>query len=154
MARAQSQYLRLFDAAGVTYQRWQSYYPGGNVTYDGASWFYVPFSCDGISAGVVSGEANISIAATATALVVAAFQQAITAGQLCTVSFYEFDSDAGNDAPQATQTLLAAVTGQVVGGGADLTTISIQLGSALAPVGAQVPPRTATTALIGVGCKL
>lgn len=154
MARAQSQYLRLFDAAGVTYQRWQSYYPGSNVTYDGASWFYVPFTCNGISAGVVSGEANISIEATATALVVAAFEQAITAGQLCTVAFYEFDSDAGNDAPQATQTLLAAVTGQVVGGGADLTGISIQLGSALAPVGAQVPPRTATTALIGVGCKL
>jgi hypothetical protein len=154
MARAQSQYLRLFDAAGVTYQRWQSYYSGSNVTYDNASWFYVPFSCDGISSGIVSGEANISIAATATALVVSAFQQAITAGWLCTVSFYEFDTEAGNEAPQATQTLLAAVTGQVVGGAADLTTITIQLGSALAPVGAQVPPRTATTQLIGVGCML
>lgn len=154
MARAQSQYLRLFDAAGVTYQRWQSYYPGGNVTYDGASWFYVPFTCNGISAGVVSGEANLSITAIATAIVVAAFQQAITVGHLCTVSFYEFDSDAGNDLPQATQTLLAAVTGQVVGGSASATAITIQLGSALAPVGAQVPPRTATTALIGVGCQL
>jgi hypothetical protein len=154
MARAQSQYLRIFDASGATYQRWQSYYPGGSVTYDSASWLYVPFSSNGIAAGVSGNETNLSITAPAQPLVVAAFERAITYGQLVTVSFYQFDTLYGIDAPQASQELIAAVTGQVVGGGAGLSTISIQLGSALAPVGAQVPPRKATTALIGVGCQL
>jgi len=154
MARAQSQFLRLFDASGATFQRWQSYYPGTSVTYDSATWLYVPFSCSGISAGVTGDEANVSITATATPIVVAAFEEAIEQGQLATVSFYQFDSAFGNAAPQATQQLIAAFTGQVTGGTAGLTQMTIQLGSALAPIGAQVPPRQLTTTLMGRGCTL
>jgi hypothetical protein len=44
--------------------------------------------------------------------------------------------------------------GEVIGASAGLTTMTWRLGSALSPVGAQFPPRTAITPLIGVPCRL
>jgi hypothetical protein len=42
----------------------------------------------------------------------------------------------------------------VVGAGGAFESLRLELGSSLAPVGAQVPPRTFTTRLIGAPCKL
>jgi hypothetical protein len=52
------------------------------------------------------------------------------------------------------QVLEASFLGQVTGATATLTRMTIQLGSALDPVGYQVPPRSLTTLMIGVGCRL
>jgi hypothetical protein len=133
--RAQSQYLRIYDAAGVTYQRWQSYYANTSVTWSSASWNYVPFI------------------AAATGLVLDAFLAAISDGRLVDLSIYQFDSTINNNTPQAGQELVAAYTGQVVGGNGGLTSLTIQLGSALSPVGAQVPPRRLTLAIMGQGIR-
>ena len=44
--------------------------------------------------------------------------------------------------------------GQIVNASNDpITTIKLQLGSSLSPVGAMIPPRTATSRLIGPGMK-
>jgi len=152
--RAQSQYLRIYDTAGVSYQRWQSYYANTNVTWSGASWNYVPFIADGITAGSSGTEQAVSVTAPATGVVVDAFLAAIRDGRLVDLSIYQFDSTISNDTPQASQELVAAYTGQVVGGSGGLTSITLQLGSALNPVGAQIPPRTFTTAIMGKGCRL
>ncbi len=154
MARAQSQYLRIYDTAGTTYQRWQSYYGNTTVSFSSASWQYVPFIADGFTAGISGDEANISVTAPATSVVMAAFETAIANGRLVDLSIYQFDTLLGNDTPQAGQELVAAFTGQVVGGSGGLTSITLQLGSALSPVGAQIPPRTFTTAIMGKGCRL
>lgn len=154
MARAQAQYLRIYDATGVTYQRWQSYYVNTNITWDSAVWQYVPFSADGFTAGVSGDEADISIAVPATTTTIAAFESAINNGRLAFLGIYQFDTLLGNDLPQPGQELVAGFIGQVIGGGGSLTSIEIQLGSALSPIGAQVPPRKFITQLIGKGCKL
>ena len=151
--RAQSQYLRIYDSGGTTYQRWQSYYANTSVTWASAKWLYVPFIADGITAGVSGDESNVTITAAATSMVIDAFEAAILDGRLVDLSIYQFDAGINNDTPQAGQQLVAGYTGQVTGGAATLTTLTLQLGSALSPVGAQVPPRKFTTAIMGQGVR-
>jgi hypothetical protein len=153
MGRAQSQYLRIFSGS-ITYQRWQSYYVNVNVTWNGNTWTYQPFDSDGITAGEVQSESSISIRLPATTNAIEVALQALNEVQLVELQFYEFDTDLGNDAPQAAQTLIASYLGEVVSVKAGLTSITLQLGSSLAPVGAQVPPRSYTTQLIGAPCQL
>lgn len=151
--RAQSQYLRIYDSGGTTYQRWQSYYANTSITWASAKWLYVPFIADGITAGVSGDESNVTITAAATSMVIDAFEAAILDGRLVDLSIYQFDANSNNDTPQASQQLVAGYTGQVTGGAATLTTLTLQLGSALSPVGAQVPPRKFTTAIMGQGVR-
>jgi hypothetical protein len=133
VARAQSQYLRIYDIdTDVTLQRWQSYYANATVTFSSQQWAYVPFTAEGFTEGISGDESNITISAPATPIVVEAFETA----------------------PQSGQQEIAVFVGQVTGGSGSLTTLTVQLGSAISPVGAQIPPRTFTTAMIGKGCKL
>lgn len=154
MARAQSQYLRIYDIAGTTYQRWQSYYANTSVTWASAQWLYVPFIADGLTAGISGDESSISITAPANTIVMDAFELAIRAGRMVDLSIYQFDATVNNDTPLALQELVAQFTGQVVGGSGGLTSITIQLGNALSPVGAQIPPRKFASSMIGKGAKL
>ena len=154
MARAQAQYLRIFDTAGVTYERWQSYYATGAVTWDDEIWSYVPFAADGFTAGINVDDADISVTAPATRLVVVALEKAIRQALLVQLEIYDFDPTDGNSTPQEEQELIAAYIGQVTGGSSSLTNITVQLGSALSPVGSQVPPRKFTTYIMGMGCRL
>lgn len=151
--RALSQYLRIYDSGGITYHRWQSYYVDRVVLWAGAQWTYVPYVADGITAGVSGDESNITITAPAIGIVVDAFETAILDGRLVDVMIYQFDAYIGNDSPQATQQLVASFTGQVTGGSATVTALTMQIGSALSPVGAQIPPRKFTTAMMGQGVR-
>jgi hypothetical protein len=153
MARAQAQYLRIFSGS-TTYQRWQSYYVNTSVTWEAASWSYQPFDADGITAGEVQSESSISIRLPATTNVVEVVLQALDEARLAELQFYEFDTILGNSTPQTGQTLIASYLGEVVGVKGGFTEIEMELGSSLAPVGAQVPPRTFSTRLIGAPCKL
>ena len=104
MGRAQSQFIRIYDASsGSTYQRWQSYYGDATVSWDGAQWAYVPFTAEGFTEGISGDEANITISAPAIPLVVGAFNTAIRRGDLVDITMYEFDAELGNNAPQAQQ---------------------------------------------------
>ena len=154
MARAQSQYLRIYDDAGVTYQRWQSYYANTTVTFASNSWAFVPFMAEGFTEGISGDESSITISAPAISLVVDAFEAAIMRGHMVELNTYQFDLLLGNDLPQASQSLVATYVGQVVGGSGGLTSVTLQLGSAISPVGAQIPPRVFTTAIMGKGCRL
>lgn len=146
--RAQSQYLRIFDA-GATYARWQTYYVNQSVTLDGASWSYMPFSASGIVESGASGGKSVSITVPATNSVVAAFNLALSYGRLCELRIYEFDSRLNQAAPQTNQNLIASYTAEVVNVSGTFTRLDIELGSSLSPVGAQVPPRKFTNYLIG-----
>jgi hypothetical protein len=153
MARAQSQYLRIFSGS-TTYQRWQSYYVNTSVTWESAFWSYQPFDADGITAGEVQSESSISIRLPATTNVIEVVLQALDEARLAELQFYEFDTILGNSTPQAGQTLIASYLGEVVGVKGGFTEIEMELGSSLAPVGAQVPPRTYSSRLVGAPCKL
>jgi hypothetical protein len=50
--------------------------------------------------------------------------------------------------------VVAEFIGEVVGGSSDFYSITMKLGSSLASVGAQVPPRRFTADLIGTPCRL
>jgi hypothetical protein len=153
MARAQAQYLHIFSGS-TTYQRWQSYYVNTSVIYDGAVWAYQPFDADGITAGGVQSESSISVRLPATTNVVEAALQALDEARLAQLQLFEFDTLLGNSMPQAGQTLIASYLGEVVNVSGTLTAISLELGSSLSPIGAQVPPRLFSTSLIGAPCQL
>lgn len=153
MARAQSQYLRVYDIGGTTYRRWQSYYANTSVTWQNVKWLYVPFMADGVTAGISGDESNVTVTAAATSMVLDTFETAIREAWLVELSIYQFDAAVDNDNPQATQELIAQYTGQVVGGRGSLTSLTLQLGSALSPIGVQVPPRKFTTAIMGQGIR-
>lgn len=153
MARGQSQYLRIFSGS-TTYQRWQSYYVNTSVSYGSATWSYQPFDADGITAGEVQSESSISVTLPATTNVMEVVLQALNEARLAELQVYEFDTILGNSTPQTGQTLIASYLGEVVGVSGGFTSIQMQLGSSLSPVGAQVPPRTFSTRLIGAPCKL
>lgn len=153
MARAQAQYLRIFSGA-TTYQRWQSYYVNTNVSYGGAAWSYQPFDADGITAGEVQSESSISVRLPATTNAIEVALLALNESRLAELQLYEFDTLLGNSAPQAGQSLIASYLGEVVGVNGSFTSIQMQLGSSLSPIGAQVPPRKFTSKLTGSPCKL
>ena len=153
MARAQAQYLRIFSGS-TTYQRWQSYYVNTSVSYGSAVWAYQPFDADGITAGEVQSESSISVRLPATTNAVEVVLQALGEARLAELQLYEFDTLLGNSTPQAGQTLIASYLGEVVGVSGSFTSIEMELGSSLAPIGAQVPPRKFTSKLTGSPCKL
>lgn len=153
MARGQSQFLRIFSGS-TTYQRWQSFYVNTSVTWESATWLYQPFDADGITAGEVQSESSISIKLPATTTVMEVALQALDEARLVELRMYEFDADVGSGSPSASQSLIASYLGEVVGVKGGFTSIQVELGSSLSPVGAQVPPRTFSTRLIGSPCKL
>jgi hypothetical protein len=154
MSRAQAQYLRIFTVGGLTLQRWHSFYGFKSVSYNGFTWQYQNFSADGFTDGDSGDETNMSISAPATPIVVTAFEQAIRDGIFVQVDTYEFDDEIDDQTPQADQQIITSVIAQVISGSATITSMNLQIGSALSPVGAQCPPRTLTTAIMGAGCQL
>ena len=153
MARAQAQYLRIFSGS-TTYQRWQSYYVNTSVSYDGAVWAYQPFDADGITAGEVQSETSISVRLPATTNAIEVALQALDEARLAELRLYEFDTLLGNSTPQDGQTLIASYLGEVVNVSGTFSSILLELGSSLSPIGAQVPPRLFSTSLIGAPCQL
>ena len=153
MARSQAQYLRFFSGS-TTYDRWQNYYINTTVTWASSTWGWLPFDADGLVDGQTGDEGGLSVTLPATPLVVAEVEQALRNAWLVELSMYEFDTLSGNDSPQSGQVLIGSTVGELVGADGGFTSIKLQLGSSLAPVGAQVPPRTCTTRLVGAPCKL
>ncbi|NDD44818.1 MAG: hypothetical protein EBZ24_05160 [Synechococcaceae bacterium WB9_4xB_025] len=154
MARAQSQFLRIYDAAGITYQRWQNFYSNVIVTWDSASWAYVAFTASGVASGVTGDEGGISLTLPATGVVVQAVDLAMEQARLFEVKTYEFDPVAdGVSSPPAGQTLISTFLGEITSASEANFEFTLQLGSSLSPIGAQIPPRTLTNDLIGSGMQ-
>lgn len=153
MARAQAHYLRIVSN-GVTLHRWQSFYVNQSVTWNSATWQFRPFETSGITSGQNGEEAGVTVSMPALPDMMAALQDAIELAATVELSIYQFDPAVNDTTPQGGQVLLATFVGEVVRASATLTQFVVELGSALSPVGAQIPPRTMTTRLIGQGCRL
>jgi hypothetical protein len=151
--RGQSQYLRIYEGAN-TFVRWQGYYVNTTVTWDGASWDYQPFVVNGLIGGTPGTDVGMTIQAPATERILRAFHNAINFNLLVEVKLYEFDTRLSNAAPQATQQLIGSYVGEAISMGGSFTLIELRLGSTLAPVGAQVPPRKFNNRLIGVPIRM
>ena len=149
----QAQYLRIFDDAS-TYNRWQSYYVGQTVTLDSQQWIYYPFVVNGLIGGSPGGDSGVVINVPATALAVSLFEEALSENYLVEIKIYEFDTRLTQSQPQASQLSIGIFVGEVVGISGTFATLDVALGSSLAPVGAQIPPRNFTSKLIGAPLQL
>jgi len=148
--RGQAQYLRIYASGGADYQLWQNFYVNQTVTVSAKAYTFFPFACDGITETSALGGRPVQVKFPATSLAVSAFQSASKLKYLCQLSVYEFDTRLGIDSPQSGQTLIANFLGYVSRMSGSFTALRVDLGSALAPIGAQIPPRTATNLLVGV----
>jgi hypothetical protein len=151
--KGQAQYLRIFDESS-TFLRLQSYYVNQTITWESNSWAFFPFNADGLLSASGSAGNDITITVPATTAAVTAFSEALDNNRLCEIRMYEFDTRLTQAAPQASQDLIGFFVGEVIKIGGSFTELQVQLGSSLSPVGAQVPPRTYTTFLVGAPLRL
>lgn len=151
--RCQAQYLRIFDES-TTYTRWQSYYIGTTVTWQSNSWTYHPFNADGMIGGTSGSDVGVSIEVPATSTAVQVFTDALSNNRLCQLLIYEFNSSRQQTSPPSNQLLIGSYVGEVTGINGSFSLLQVQLGSSLAPVGAQTPPRKYTNYLVGAPIRL
>lgn len=151
--RGQAQYLRIYNGA-TTYQRFQGYYVNTAVTWDSAVWEYQPFMVNGLIGGTPGTDVGITIDVPCTERLLQTFKDALNFNRLCEIKLYEFDTRLTNAEPQAGQILIGTYVGEVISMGGSFSLLTVRLGSSLAPVGAQVPPRKFTNHLIGVPIRL
>jgi hypothetical protein len=150
---AQAQYLRIFTDT-TTRHRWQSFYVNRTVQWLDQPWTYQPFSADGITAGDVTTEGSLSIGMPCTGITLPAMREALRDGALVEITCYEFDPQLSEGTPLPSQLLVSSYLGEVVNLSGTFTWLDVELGSPLAPIGVQMPPRTMTSQLIGVPCQL
>ena len=153
MNRAQMVRVTLADGAAVI-ARWQSAWINRPIVWDGFQWDYQQFDWGGLLSGQAGGE-QATITLPATPSIRALAEQALLGAWLATIEVYAAEDDGTADAgPPEFAVLTSSTVGEVIGASGGLTSLTLTLGSALSPVGAQFPPRAATTALIGVPCRL
>jgi len=138
------------EPSGTVRHRWQNYYINSAVTYQGNSWLYQDFTCDDLADG---NQQSVSLTLPLTPLVQSMVNQALAEGWLVELFGYQFDILQSNTAPPEDQTLAGTFLGEVIGARGGLYQVTLELGSSLAPVGAQFPPRQLTTELIGTPCR-
>ena len=153
MARGQVAFLQLANEGGAVIARWQSFWVDLSVIWEGQLWDYQQMDWVGITSGQASAE-QVTITLPRLPSVQSLVKRALYGPWVATLRVYQFDEVLDAGAPQSAQALVGSTVGQVVSASGSLTTLTMKLGSALSPVGAQFPPRTATTTLIGVPCQL
>lgn len=153
VARGQAAFVQLADEGGLVVARWQSFWIDATVTWESQAWDYQQMDWAGITSGQTTGE-QASLTLPRLPSIQALMKRALYGPWIATLRVYQFDEALDTGAPQAGQVLVGSTVGQVISASATVTSITLKLGSALSPVGAQFPPRTATSSLIGVPCVL
>jgi len=153
MLRGQAAFVAIGDGFGAIYARWQSYWVDAVVSWDGQAWSCQQMDWSGVTSGQVTGD-QATLTLPAVPSVQAMTEQALAGPWVATLRVIQFDESIASSGPPASYILAASCVGEVIGASASLSQITWKLGSALSPVGAQFPPRTAITPLIGVPCRL
>ena len=153
MDSGQAAFVELSDGYGATFARWQNYWVDAITTWEGQPWAYQQFDWEGITSGqAVGDQATLTLPAVPSVLELT--NRALAGSWVVQLRVLQFDEEVATTAPPATYVLAASCIGQVVGASGNLTQRTWRLGSALAPLGAQFPPRSALTSMIGVPCRL
>ena len=151
MSYARRATIRLYSG-GTTYQRWQNLYPGQTLAGD---WYYLPFEVGAFNAAVSGADqATIQLNLPGLSEVAAVIEDALSPPQwLAEVRLLELDQSPTAIAPPLDEIEICKFIGQIIGASGH-ETIILELGSALASVGAQVPPRLFTPKLTGYPPRL
>ena len=151
--RSQAQYLRIYSG-GTDKQLWQSYYVNSTISLSSKSWSYFPFTCDGLMSSSAGSGNKVSMTCPATSTAISALTEALNNEYLVELKVYEFDSRLSNNVPQSGQSLIINFLGVITSMSGSFETLKVNIGSSISTVGASVPPRQFTTALIGNPIKL
>jgi hypothetical protein len=122
---------------------YQNYWVGQAVNGAG---FY-PFVCDGFLAAATSAQDSVQVTLPLTAETVAWLEDGLANAWLVAIKLYQFDPTLPGVPPPLT--LVTEYHGEVLSGRRNASQLSIEVGSSLSPVIAQVPPRKYTTTLVG-----
>lgn len=154
MARTMAQLLRLYDSSR-DHAHWQNHWRQP-VSWAGDLWRFVPFDAAGIVSGLSGDETGLTVSVPADGLTVPTCQWAMGQGWLLELTMVQFDDadEVAGEGPPVGHVVIMSYLGEVVGGSATLTALTMQAGSVLAPIGSQVPPRAMTNSLIGKGAIL
>ena len=152
--RAQAQYLRIYASGGSDYYLWQNYYVNSTVSWNSKSWDYFPFEFRGVVESAALGQAKATMQLPATDLAVTAIEAAFYQQHICEINVYEFDTRLSQSVPQSGQTLISSFTGQVANMRGSFISLEVELGFALSPIGAQIPPRVFNSRLVGNPIKI
>lgn len=148
-------FLRFYDAGGTTQFAIQNYYQQATITVEGAEYQYLPFDPGDLTSTQSADTATVSINLPALTTVVASFEAGLSAGWLVQLRIFRFEAATAPETPPAGQTTLIDLIGEINGGGSSFdTNVTVEIGSALAPLGSQIPPRLFTSTLVGVPCRL
>lgn len=147
-------FLRIYDSTSTVFAV-QNFYQQGNITVSGEDYQFLPFSTSELPATLSADQATVTLTMPAINAASLALEGALSDGWLAQLTVYRFEADAAPDAPPSSQTTLITLTGEVTGGALpSASTLTLELGSALAPLGAQVPPRVFSPSLVGIPCRL
>jgi hypothetical protein len=139
-----STWVRIYSGA-TTYQRWQNYYLGQTVS----SHAYLPFNVGALVISADGDQSGLTLTLPATTEVIDAIEAAIAGLRLVEVTVYSFEDPAISNTTPAGQTLLSTFLGEVTDCSATLSSLSVTLGTSLAPIGAQIPRLRFTPELVG-----
>ena len=147
--------LVIWDQADTVQAAYQSHWYG-TVTIASRQYAWLPFEGSGIFQGHVSGEGATSVELPRTPQIWDLCVRAMASGGrwLAQLELWEFAASGAESLPPANMERIGLTRGQIVNATNDpYQTIRLDLGSSITPVGAMIPPRTATTRLIGPGMK-
>lgn len=147
--RAQAQYIRIFIDGGADQELLQNFYVNSTVTVSSKNYEYYPFEFEGLIESSAIGGQNINLMLPATQRSMDMFLKAAYKDYLVEVKVFEFDNRLGVDAPQTGQVLISSFFGKVGKMSGSFAVLNVELGTALDPIGAQVPTRTYNTTLVG-----
>lgn len=150
------QFLRIWDPATDSTQfAVQNFYQQATISEGGDDYQYLDFSVEGLASTGSADQAEVAITMPAITLAVAVAEEALAGGFLARLRVCRFEADTAPNSPPGGQTTLLELVGEVAGGGSKFdSTLTLAIGSALEALGAQVPPRKFTSALVGVPCRL
>jgi hypothetical protein len=149
-------FLRLWEpTANATGLALQNFYRQGPITIGADSYQFLDFTVDGLANTGTADQNELTLTFPGLTAISTAADDAMAEGWLATITVYQFDQAAKPDTPPAGQVVLLTAIGEVTGGSEDFpATVTITVGSALESLGAQVPPRRFTSALVGTPCRL
>jgi hypothetical protein len=122
-----------------------------NTAVDGYG--YVPFDTGSITFSAAGDQNSMQVRFPYTSRLRQRVEQIIKYAWIVEIQIYKFTPTATGNI-SSTKTLATQFTGQGISGSLGLGAITLELGSSLSPIGAQIPPAIATTTLIGEPCKV
>ena len=151
MSYARRLTMRFYSGA-TTYQRWQNFYPGQTLA---GGWAYMPFEAETFNV-VANGadQSTMRLSMPGLASVAGVIEDALKPPQwLAEVRLLELVQNPSATSPPSDEVEICRFIGQIISASGH-ETITLQLGSAITPVGAQIPPRLFAPRLTGYPPRL